>query len=380
MRAGIYLYPWDLKDAGASALVARLGDAGISAIHLATSYHAGKFLRPHGSSGKVYFPQDGTVYFHPDPSLYGRIKPRVADLIKDFDPLSVLAKTAPDLERIAWTVGLHNTPLGQQHPDLTARTVFGDPLFNSLCASQPDVRNFLTALCCDIARNQPVAEVSVETPGWQAFRHGHHHEFELIELTASTETLLGLCFCDACKLGATSCGIGFDALKTMAADALERFFADGTEPGFDPLADPEWRAFHTWRAEQVTSLVRRIRSEMPRDVRLSIIPTTQSPNALCLTEGSDLAALSRVADALEIPSYQNGVSAMTDDIVKTRELVRGSDNLGYILRPSYPNLTDASQVRAAVQMLKGQGAKSISFYNYGHMRLQSLDWIRAALT
>ena len=379
MRAGIYLYPWDLKDEGAASVAARLYGAGITAVHLATSYHAGKFLRPHGKSGKVYFPQDGTVYFQPDHSLYGRIKPRVADVIRDFDPLTDLADAAPDLERIAWTVGLHNTPLGQQHPDMTSRTAFGDPLFNSLCPSQPDVRNFLTALCCDIARNQPVAEVSVETPGWQAFRHGHHHEFELIALPDPVQTLLGLCFCDACKRGALVSGIAFDALKTVAVQTLERFFVDGSQPSFDPLVDPDWRAFHDWRAGQITSLVRRIRSEMPSEVRLSIIPTTQTPNASCLTEGSDLAALSQTADALEIPSYQSGVPAMTKDIAHVRDLAQRAENLGYILRPSYPDLLDAAQLSAAVQMLKRHGAKSISFYNYGHIRLQSLDWIRTAL-
>ena len=36
---------------------------GLDTVTLAGSYHAGKFLRPHGQSGKVYFPEDGTVYF-----------------------------------------------------------------------------------------------------------------------------------------------------------------------------------------------------------------------------------------------------------------------------------------------------------------------------
>jgi len=32
--------------------------------------HAGKFLRQHGRSGKVYFPEDGAVYFKPEPKHY----------------------------------------------------------------------------------------------------------------------------------------------------------------------------------------------------------------------------------------------------------------------------------------------------------------------
>ena len=45
---------------------------GLNTITLAGGYHAGKFLRPRGTSGKVYFPEDGTVYFRPDPTRYGR--------------------------------------------------------------------------------------------------------------------------------------------------------------------------------------------------------------------------------------------------------------------------------------------------------------------
>ena len=40
----------------------------------------------------------------------------------------------------------------------------------------------------------------------------------------------------------------------------------------------------------------------------------------------------------------------------------------------------ADEVRSAVTQLDAAGAASISFYNYGHMRLKSLDWIAAALT
>ena len=68
---------------------------------------------------------------------------------------------------------------------------------NSLCPSHPDVRDYLVALCADLGANYPVREIAIETPGWQAFRHGHHHEFELIALSPRVETMLGTCFCDA---------------------------------------------------------------------------------------------------------------------------------------------------------------------------------------
>ena len=49
------------------AFATRFRALGLNTVTLAGSYHAGKFLRPHGTAGKVYFPEDGTVYFRTDP-------------------------------------------------------------------------------------------------------------------------------------------------------------------------------------------------------------------------------------------------------------------------------------------------------------------------
>ena len=58
---------------------------GLNTVTLAGSYHAGKFIRPHGKTGKVYFPEDGTVYFRADPKRYGTIKPVANSLSEKHD-------------------------------------------------------------------------------------------------------------------------------------------------------------------------------------------------------------------------------------------------------------------------------------------------------
>jgi hypothetical protein len=377
MKHGMYLYPWDLEDEGPDAVIGRLRDAGIDSLMVATSYHAGKFVRPHAAGRKVYFPEDGTVYFRPDASRYGRIKPRTNSRVGQFDALDALAKHAPDMPVTGWTVGLHNTPQGQTHPDLVVRNAYGDPLWNALCPAQPEVRRYLISLCADLAHNHPVAEVAIETPGWQAYRHGHHHEFELIDLTPGAQVLLGLCFCEACVRGAAQAGIDAAALARRAREELDRFFADGTEPT-DPLGDPEWSAFLSWRAGVVSGLVAEVRDAMPNHIGLAIIPTTQSPNSLCWIEGSDLAALAKIA-RLEVPAYQSGVPAILSDVEATRAAAGAGAQLGYILRPTYPNLPSAEDVRTVVREIGATGAASISFYNYGHLRLSALDWIKSAI-
>jgi hypothetical protein len=72
------------------------------------SYHAGKFLRPHGKNGKVYFPQDGTIYFKPDLSRYGAIQPLKT---RCFRPAGHRARACQAESRMAtnvWLVLLHH--------------------------------------------------------------------------------------------------------------------------------------------------------------------------------------------------------------------------------------------------------------------------------
>ena len=376
MKAGIYLYPWDLEDEGAESVIARLRDTGLDAISLAVSYHAGKFTRPHANGQKVYFPEDGTIYFPPDLSHYGRVKPIVNSRVGGYEALQVLERAAPGFSVTAWTVGLHNSPLGRAHPDLVVRNAYGDPLWNSLCPSKPDVRAYLVALCADIANNQPVAEVAIETPGWQAFRHGHHHEFELIDLTQNAQILLGTCFCDDCVAAAGTAGIDAAALKARTRGDLGRFFADGAEPT-DPATDDAWQPFVAWRATTVTSLVAEIRDEMPPHVGLAIVPSTQSPNSLSWIEGSDLLQLAGIA-RLEVPAYQRGLGPIAADVGAVRATAGADARIGYILRPT-PNLPSPAALRDAVAMIAADGATGVSFYNYGHMRLSTLGWIKEAL-
>src|SRR5919199_3546646 len=92
---GLYTYAWDLADEGFAAVAERARAAGLTTITLAAAYHAGKFLRPHGVSGKVYFPEDGTVYFRPDPARYGRVKPVPNSLLERLDPSEELAVAGP---------------------------------------------------------------------------------------------------------------------------------------------------------------------------------------------------------------------------------------------------------------------------------------------
>ena len=71
---------------------------------------------------------------------------------------------------------------------------------------------------------------------------------------------------------------------------------------------------------------------------------------------------------------------MTEDVKQVCAAGGKEARIGYILRPSYPNINSFVQLRDAVTMIKNAGAETISFYNYGHIRLQSLEWIEGIFT
>ena len=196
------------RELGVETVLERVRPVGINTITLAASYHAGKFVRPHGRSGKVYFPQDGTVYFKARPERYGHIRPLVNPLVEEFDAFALLHKHAPDLERCAWVVCLHNTPLGMQHPDLNSRNAFGDPYPYSLCPAHPAVRDYVVNLCADLADRYDIDRIVLETPGWLPYHHGFHHEFAMAPLDRFHKALLALDFSDAAVAAPREAGGG----------------------------------------------------------------------------------------------------------------------------------------------------------------------------
>jgi hypothetical protein len=388
MYKGLYVYAWDLADEGLETVLGRIRPTGINTVTLAASYHAGKFLRPHGVGGKVYFPVDGTVYFQARPERYGHIRPLVSPLVGEFDAFARLEQEAPDLARVAWVVCCHNTPLGQQHPEFTSRNAFGDPYPYSLCPAHPAVRDYVVNLVADLVDRHDLAGVALETPGWLPYDHGFHHEFALLPLDRFAKSLLALCFADSTRSAARAVGIDADRLQAKTRDLLERWLgADLALPEAlatewwlaEVVSDPEFATFLHWRCRVVADLVADVKAAVPAPTKVAVIPTVQRPPAAAWLEGSDLALLAGVADALEVPLYQPSAEEAYLSAWDTRRRAGGEADLHFILRPSFPDLANGADTAAAVRRLRPLRPAGIAFYNYGHLRLTSLDHVGAAL-
>ena len=388
MYRAVYAYAWDVAEVGPARMAAELSPAGINTISLAASYHAGKFLRPKGTAGKVYFPEDGTVYFRPRAERYGTVKPLTNSLTAERDVLEeicALDGTAAN----AWMVLLHNTRLGEAYPDLTVRNAFGDAYVYSLCPANPQVREYAIALCSDLTDRYAVTGVSLETPGFLPFAHGYHHEFGLMRQNRWLDALLGLCFCPSCMSGMGAADIDAEAVRRTVAAAVDGYMASDVDVPDDMAAewlladavgDAAFSAYLRWRCDVVTSLVADIRAAVRDDATVAVIPSVARPSAGAWLEGSDLRALGDAAGTLEVPFYEPDLERLRADVWDVRRRVGDTAALRGILRPGHPDLRNAQQVAAAVAAAESAGITDLAFYNYGHLRSASLAWMAEALT
>ncbi|WP_051329339.1 alpha-amylase family protein [Geminicoccus roseus] len=383
----IYAYAWDLADEGPGSFGERIQATGAGAVSLAAAYHAGKFLRPHGRSGKVYFPEDGTIYFRHDPAAYQRVQPLPNPLLAEHDPFADLAGHLPEMERYGWVVCFHNTPLGRLHPDLVARNCYGDPYWYSLNPAHPEAREYVVALCRDLTRTYDLAGLRLETPGWLPFDHGYHHEFALVRMDAWTKLLLGLDFSEATVTAAAVDGIDVLHVQKRVRDALDVFLSAEVAISeaqaadwiaSDLIADPDFAAFLRWRCKLVAEVVREIRDVVPAAAEVRVIPSVQRPSARGWIEGSDLKLLAAACDGLELCAYERSAADVLADIHQVRRQVGPDASLSAIMRPSFPDLADGADTVAAARILAGHGVDGLAFYNDGHMRAGYVHTARAA--
>jgi hypothetical protein len=382
----IYAYGWDLAETGVSEALDRFLALGLDTVTVAGSYHAGKFLRPHGK-GKVYFPEDGTVYFKANPERYGAIKPVPNSMLAERDVLRELTNQGR-LATNVWLVLMHNTRLGTQHPQSAIANAFGDRYIYNLCPSAPDARAYAIGLARDVTASYPVSGVSLETPGFLPYAHGFHHEFALNRPNRWLDSQLGLCFCEHCQAGAKRAGIPVEALRQQVAGDIEAYLSSDVDFPAD-MAEAFWladtrtdgalKAFLDWRCTVVTSLVEEIRQAVRKDASVAVIPSVARPTGGAWYEGSDLAALAEAAGLIEACFYEAGAARVKADLFDVKRRLRGKGRLRGIVRPSFPDLDTKSEFLAAMRALGEGGVSEVAFYNWGHIRDANLNWIAEGL-
>jgi hypothetical protein len=408
MYASIYCYAWDVKDEGVKSFLDTITQRGAAGgVSLATSYHMGRFLLPHNPKRKLYYVEDGMVYFHPERSRYEgiQIKPHIASVAQEWDPLGTVCEQAKerDMKVVSWTVCLHNTRLGMQHPQCTQVNAFGDHDFSNLCPANEEARAYVRALVSDIGANYPVDAIELESLCYHGFDHGYHHEFSFAATTARSKFLLGLCFCPACMARAEASGIDAQRLRSCVQTYLEEFFQDPpavdpqpvvTRADFDDLVDGEMGRFLDMREEVVTSFMTEVvetcKSESSAEVTLLDIgialkgfftgkPTGDLGIKASWQFATNPEKMIAASDGITVTGYVNPLDRFEQEIEAYKEILPDDKSLAVTMRPTMPDTDSPGNLVEKIALCRQWGVQRVGFYNYGFFPLNRLDWIKDAL-
>ena len=403
MKSSVFVFATDLVDEGYDTVLDRLSDAGVDGVTVACNYHHSRDVFPHNPVRRVRF-FHGEVYFSPHPSRYDGIRPPVAGLVADFDPLQRLVDEAGarGMAVHGWTNNTHNSRLGSAHPECTARTCFGDPLVFALCPANPAVRAYVTALSGDLAE-RGIDSLTCETLGYLPFDHGWHHERSYVPLSPAARFVMGLCFCRHCAAAGGDRGVDVEALQRWCRGELQAVL-DGTpreltddvpvrRDAIGALAGGRMADYLATRESVVTALAADV-TRACGDVPVSYMDVSgglrgagsgmqadggdRDATARSWQEGSDLTRLAESCDGLQMLGYTRELAALETDLCAYLGHVEAS-RLAVALRPMAPDVLSAEELAAKIELLDRAGVDRVDLYHYAFMPLDHLGWIRAAL-
>jgi len=392
VESSVLAFATDLIDEGADRFFGNLTDrAGVGGVTLASVYHQARDVFPHNPHRVVRYLEPGAAYFRPDPARWGglRLRPTPSTAIGERDPFAEAAEEARrrGLKLHAWTVFLHNDRLGFEHPDCAPANAFGDRHLTELCPTNPDVRAYVRTLVAEHAR-YGVDAIRAESLHFHGLRHGFHHERYFEELGPAAEALLGLCFCEHCRAHADGLGVPAEEVRLAVRAEIRRRLTDedavakDTAPGgatpLTEIADGALAAYVDASAATVTSLAAEAAAEAAdHGMRLTFMDGA-GPGSGWLS-GIDLPALAKAVPGIETLGYAPTAAQVREKVAAFALHGVAPDTLAVILRPMSKDCDGPENLAEKIQVLTELGVREVEFYNYGLMRLSSMDRIGAAL-
>jgi hypothetical protein len=394
MRLGFFAYPWDLRDEGPEAVVeAVAGQLGCNALALNANYHHARLLRPRAAGPRTYQLPGAVAAFQPQAEFYP-----VDSLMPVPEPglveSGVLARageacTRAGLDFALWTVGLHNSTLGERNRHLCMVNCFGDSYAYSLCPSYEPVRALLQSVIRDLCDQFQPDRIIQEAVGFLGLRHWVHHELFFVAWDEVLELLFSLCFCPACRRRGEALNLDVEALRLKVAGLAEQLLhrergdllpssalsqVASLVAEFQDLAD-----YLKVRSGSVTELVGNLRDVAAQQgTTLELIPASfQRPVSRAWLEGAHLGQLGEVCDTLLIPAYHDTTAQVAADLEWAAWLAPGSALVAG-LNACNPALGDAAGLVAQAQVCQAAGCQGIYHYNYGLLTRERLSWVAQA--
>ncbi|MBT2442358.1 hypothetical protein J7E93_20045 [Streptomyces sp. ISL-36] len=373
MRAGTFVYPWDVVgDPAAPGLLAELG---VQQVTLASAYHSTRALTPRHPGRRIVTAEHAAVLYPPDTARWsGRdLRPYPAGEWAPGDAYGEAAHALADagLEVHSWVVLAHNSRLGAERPQTSVVNVYGDRYPWAPCIAQPAVRAYLVALAAEAAVRPGAAGTELESCGWYGFAHLHAHDKTAgVPLGDREQYLMSLCFCPACRQGYGEEGVDPDELAAAVRDALRPVWAAGGPAGPLDALDAGVLAWRTRTARALQeAAVAAVRAAAPPGFRV-LLHADPLPYRCGANVGTDPAHVLRVADGVVTPAPSVApfaAQAGPESVVAANfPVVTGMGGSPRTLADDAKRAADA-------------GATELRLYHAGLASTDDLEAVRAAL-
>lgn len=385
---GMYLYPWDIGKTVRDFFV-DYERFGCNSVAPALAYHQGSVVS--ARRGKILGIKKSALSFNPTPGLYGRLKPDVHKKTADAGVVAAMREWCLETGKTfsGWTVLLHNSTLGERHPDACTVNFAGDVLTFSLCPGNRDVVEYAVALIENICTTLKPDSLMLESATPRAAIHGDHHEISNIKITPALVWLMSLCFCPSCMdtIGNRSRIDPVKVKETCSAVVGRLLNSETFYPGNELaqiatllLEYPELHFYQVERQKIAAELVEKISAVMRKhSVSLRIIPSSfPHPIMSSFLESSGFRELGNAADAFVPLVYGAGE---TYRLVRNNIRLLGVDKPVGMAMTLNPNRFSAKEdFLNAVGMAVADNPYCSYFYNYSIASEERLGWLREAVS
>lgn len=376
MRMQSWVYPWDVAASGVERTLARMRDAGLHGLDLASNYHPIATLSPRRGGRRIFYSDRGAVFFPARAERYGRIRPEIWPEQEVIDVWPQVARTIGrhGLRLNAWTICLFQPWIALRHPDCSRCTAEGDAVPATVCPAHPDVREFFAHMCADLAGQYPIDLIELEGVSPHTYDYGWVRPRILAEVGSWTQWLLGLCFCVACRSRARAHGIAIDALQGAVADEIGASLARddaAAMPQEEALAiwlqgHPDLAAFLSMQEDASVEFVRTVAAAVA-EVSTSCRTAVYAPVQFDGSPGVDLDRVLDVIGAVIVtrpidrPDYAKRLRERIDRCGRFVETV-------HFQACGWPHQIGAPALRDELASGLALAPHQVSFYNYGLLK------------
>jgi hypothetical protein len=376
LRSALYAYPWALHRPDLNTAIDRVVSSGCDELVVTPCYHRADFFQPADPTMPICYGERGAVFYGIDESLYSDtpIRPRLSRLVDGPDDLEHAAEATRQrgMDLSLWMIYNFQDELSETWAQFARHDPFGNGHRGALSLGAPEVSSYFVAQTHDVLNRFKPNVVWIES----LYRQGMAIPSKTRAIiTPRCQFLLALDWNQGMRAQAEKAGVPANGLCQDVAAWLRQHLARMPTEADSAPVDEQWlatafdgalTAYMDVCREVTTSLWEQIH-DVIQAAGSRIYHQPVAPGSL----GTDLDARvnARIGRVMMSPSHASQLQAARQDHASGTEF----------FVPFHGQYDDEASLVKDVEAAAEVGADGVSFYAYGLLRDEQLQWIRNAL-